>query len=48
MFISGNMWSQTWINIADLVKPFKNKQMLDVTNELKKQVKLGEISDRLL
>ncbi|KAK3771070.1 hypothetical protein RRG08_042314 [Elysia crispata] len=33
----GNMWSQTWINIADLVKPFKNKQMLDVTNELKKQ-----------
>ncbi|KAK3712055.1 hypothetical protein RRG08_045043 [Elysia crispata] len=33
----GNMWSQQWNNIADLVNPFKNKQLMDVTEEMKRQ-----------
>ena len=33
----GNMWSQSWANIADLVKPYPNKPSIDVTDEMKKQ-----------
>ena len=33
----GNMWAQTWNNIADLVKPYPEKPSLDVTTEMKKQ-----------
>ena len=32
----GNMWAQSWSNIYDLVKPYKNKSSLDVTSNLKK------------
>ena len=31
----GNMWSQSWVNIFDLVEPYKNKSSLDVTSNLK-------------
>ena len=31
----GNMWSQSWVNIFDLVEPYKNKSSLDVTSSLK-------------
>ena len=41
--ISGNMWSQQWNNIADLVNPFKNKQLMDVTEEMKRQVRIVDI-----
>lgn len=27
----GNMWAQSWVNIYDLVEPYKNKTSLDVT-----------------
>ncbi|XP_028414004.1 angiotensin-converting enzyme-like [Dendronephthya gigantea] len=32
----GNMWAQSWVNIYDLVEPYKNKPSLDVTSNLKK------------
>ena len=31
----GNMWAQSWVNIFDLVEPYKNKSSLDVTTNLK-------------
>ncbi|GFR94014.1 angiotensin-converting enzyme [Elysia marginata] len=31
------MWSQSWNNIADLVQPFQNKQLMDVTDEMRRQ-----------
>ncbi|XP_067685542.1 uncharacterized protein [Haliotis asinina] len=31
----GNMWAQQWNNIYDIVVPFKNKPMVDVTDKLK-------------
>ena len=34
------MWAQHWNNIYHLVIPFKGKKNIDVTPELKKQVKL--------
>lgn len=33
----GNMWTQTWVNIYDLVEPYKNKSSLDVTVNMVKQ-----------
>ena len=33
----GNMWAQSWSNIADLVKPYPNKPSIDVTEEMKKK-----------
>lgn len=32
----GNMWAQNWVNIYDLVEPYKGKSSLDVTSNLKK------------
>jgi peptidyl-dipeptidase A len=31
----GNMWAQTWVNIFDLVEPYKNKSSLDVTSNMR-------------
>lgn len=33
----GNMWAQSWVNIYDLVEPYKGKPSLDVTANMKKQ-----------
>lgn len=33
----GNLWSQNWKNIIDLVQPFQVTQTLDVTNEMLRQ-----------
>jgi len=33
----GNMWAQTWSNIADIVKPFPDKPNINVTEEMVKQ-----------
>uniref|UniRef100_A0A182PQ22 Angiotensin-converting enzyme n=1 Tax=Anopheles epiroticus TaxID=199890 RepID=A0A182PQ22_9DIPT len=33
----GNMWGQTWDNIADITTPFPNKKLLDVTDEMVRQ-----------
>ena len=45
----GNMWGQTWNNIFDLVKPFKDAPKIDVTDELIKQgydaVKMQKLSE---
>ena len=34
---AGNMWAQSWKNIADLVVPFPDKQGADVTPEMLRQ-----------
>ena len=34
----GNMWAQTWENIEELVKPFIDSPILDVTDAMKDQV----------
>jgi len=33
----GNMWAQSWTNIADIVKPFPDKPNINVTGEMVKQ-----------
>lgn len=33
----GNMWAQTWTNIADFAIPYPGKQMPDVTHAMIKQ-----------
>jgi len=33
----GNMWAQSWMNIADLVAPFPSKTAADVTPEMLRQ-----------
>jgi peptidyl-dipeptidase A len=33
----GNMWAQSWTNIADMILPFPDKPSIDVTNEMEKQ-----------
>merc|ERR1719244_683719 len=33
----GNMWSQSWNNIGDIVKPFPDKPYINVTGEMVKQ-----------
>merc|ERR1719184_44994 len=33
----GNMWAQSWNNIADIVKPFPEKPSINVTGEMVKQ-----------
>lgn len=46
----GNMWGQTWDNIADITTPFPNKKLLDVTEEMVRQgytaVKMFEMGDQ--
>lgn len=32
--VLGNMWAQSWVNIYDLVKPFKNVTDVDITERL--------------
>uniref|UniRef100_A0A182QDG1 Angiotensin-converting enzyme n=1 Tax=Anopheles farauti TaxID=69004 RepID=A0A182QDG1_9DIPT len=45
----GNMWGQTWDNIADITTPFPNKKLLDVTDEMVRQgytaVKMFQMGD---
>lgn len=33
----GNMWAQSWVNIYDLVEPYKNQSSLDVTASMVKK-----------
>lgn len=33
----GNMWAQSWVNIYDIVEPYKGKPSLDVTANMVKQ-----------
>lgn len=37
MHLLGNMWAQTWDNVADFTAPFPGKKQLDVTEEMIKQ-----------
>jgi peptidyl-dipeptidase A len=45
----GNMWSQTWVNLYDRIKPFKNASLVDVTAVMKQKnfnaLKMFEMSD---
>ena len=49
MHLLGNMWAQQWSDIADIVSPFPNKPLIDVTNEMVKQgytpLKMFEMGD---
>ncbi|XP_055587303.1 angiotensin-converting enzyme-like [Uranotaenia lowii] len=33
--ILGNMWAQSWVNLYDRIKPFKNASLVDVTAKMK-------------
>ncbi|MED6288782.1 hypothetical protein CHARACLAT_029881 [Characodon lateralis] len=33
----GNMWSQTWNNLYDMMVPFPGKHFLDVTDQMVRQ-----------
>ena len=33
----GNMWAQSWSNLADLLRPYPNKPDIDVTEEMVRQ-----------
>ena len=35
---TGNMWSQTWGGVNDLLEPYPGKPAIDISKELKKQV----------
>ncbi|XP_039949679.1 angiotensin-converting enzyme [Bactrocera tryoni] len=34
MHLLGNMWAQQWSSVADIVSPFPDKPLIDVTNEM--------------
>ena len=36
----GNMWAQSWINLYDRTKPFKDGSSIDITETLKVMVKI--------
>ena len=40
---SGNMWAQSWTNVYDLVVPYPKKTSVDVTEQMKQQVKLENV-----
>ncbi|XP_052864215.1 angiotensin-converting enzyme-like [Anopheles cruzii] len=37
MHLLGNLWAQTWDNIADFTTPFPEKKLLDVSDEMVRQ-----------
>ena len=37
MHLLGNMWAQQWTNIGDIVAPFPDTPLLDVTDEMVRQ-----------
>ncbi|XP_037927250.1 angiotensin-converting enzyme [Teleopsis dalmanni] len=49
MHLLGNMWAQQWSEIADIVSPFPEKPLIDVTAEMVKQgytaTKMFEMGD---
>ena len=49
MHLLGNMWAQQWSEIAELVSPFPDKPLVDVTEEMVKQgytpTKMFEMGD---
>ena len=40
LIFSGNMWSQSWVNIEKLVKPYENAKVLDINKALKENVRI--------
>jgi len=44
LFVSGNMWAQTWGNIYELVEPYPGKKSVDATPEMVAQVYKCELS----
>lgn len=49
MHLLGNMWGQSWDEIADLTSPYPEKKLLDVTDEMIKQnytaIKMFQMGD---
>lgn len=46
----GNMWAQSWVNLYDRIKPFKDGSLIDITDKLKEKkytvLQMFEISDK--
>lgn len=38
MFITGNMWAQSWSNIYDILEPYPGMGRESLTNEMERQV----------
>ena len=49
MHLLGNMWAQTWGEIASIISPFPEKPLIDVSEEMNRQgitpVKMFEMGD---
>lgn len=49
MHLLGNMWAQTWEEIASLIVPYPDKKLFDVTPEMVKQnytpIKMFQMGD---
>ena len=43
-FFSGNMWAQQWNSIENIVSPYPDKPLLDVTDEMIRQVWINLIN----
>ena len=41
---TGNMWAQSWVALEELVRPYPDKQGVDVTDEMQNQVHALTIS----
>ena len=35
--LPGNMWAQSWVALEELVRPYPDKQGVDVTEEMQRQ-----------
>lgn len=47
--ILGNMWAQSWVNLYERIKPFKDGSLIDITQTLKEKMsvlQMFEESDR--
>lgn len=45
----GNMWAQSWVNLYERIKPFKDGSLIDITKTLKEKMsvlQMFEESDR--
>lgn len=47
--VLGNMWAQSWVNLYERTKPFKDGSLIDITKTLKEKMtvlQMFEESDR--
>lgn len=47
--VLGNMWGQSWVNLYERIKPYKDGSLIDITDKLKERMtvrQMFEESDR--